>query len=78
MYGAFNPHSFFVIGQQDLAFTDNDCLHMLIPTNGGSFDEAAMTLGYHGQTPTVTNKICIKACSVPTGTFQHSDFTRSF
>jgi hypothetical protein len=50
---------------QDLAFTDNtdECLNLLIPIQGGTFTEGSPNqLGYHAQTPVVTNKVCIRAC----------------
>ncbi|XP_038068000.1 uncharacterized protein LOC119737611 [Patiria miniata] len=60
---------------QDVAFTDDPsgCLHLLIPTQGGTFTEGTPNMiGYHAQTPMVVPKVCIKACDEGPGTGDNS------
>lgn len=48
---------------QDLAFTDEQCLHMMFITQGGGFDSVNKRTSKHIQTPVVTDeKICIRPC----------------
>ncbi|XP_078576329.1 uncharacterized protein LOC144861999 [Branchiostoma floridae x Branchiostoma japonicum] len=49
----------------DLAFTDDDCLYMFY-ARGGTYDHAAQTLSYHPTTPTISEeKICIRGVCRP-------------
>lgn len=47
----------------DLSFTDDHCLYLVFPINGGGFHEVNKKIRKHEQTPIVTeNRVCIKSC----------------
>lgn len=49
--------------EQDLSFTNDHCLYMMFPIQGGSFNPVNKKLRKHEQIPIVTaNRICIKSC----------------
>ncbi|KAK9694168.1 hypothetical protein QE152_g33703 [Popillia japonica] len=48
---------------EDLSFTDDDCLYVFFPTNGGRFDFVSKKIWKHSATPYISSeKICIKSC----------------
>jgi len=48
---------------QDYAFTEDQCLHLMFPINGGAFNAVNKKIRKHEQVPVVTdNRICIKSC----------------
>ncbi|KRT85124.1 hypothetical protein AMK59_378 [Oryctes borbonicus] len=48
---------------EDLSFTDDDCLYVFFPTNGGRFDFVSKKIWKHSVTPYISSeKICIKSC----------------
>lgn len=48
---------------QDLSFTNDHCLYMMFPVQGGTFNPVNKKTRKHDQTPIVTaNRICIKSC----------------
>lgn len=49
--------------KKDFSFTDDHCLFLMFPVNGGRFNAVNKQLGKHEQTPVVTDsRICIKSC----------------
>lgn len=48
---------------QDLSFTEDHCLYLMFPVNGGAFNAVNKKMKKHEQTPVVTDsRICIKSC----------------
>lgn len=48
---------------KDLSFTEDHCLYLMFPVNGGRFNAHNKQMGKHEQTPVVTDtRICIKSC----------------
>ncbi|GAB6031628.1 hypothetical protein CHUAL_009388 [Chamberlinius hualienensis] len=51
--------------QQDLAFTDSNCLYMIYPFNGGVFNAVSKKIRQHDSKPIVSSsKICIRGNGV--------------
>lgn len=49
--------------EYDLSFTDEHCLYLVFPINGGRFHEVNKRIDKHDQTPFVTEtRVCIKSC----------------
>lgn len=49
--------------EQDLSFTDEHCLYLMFPINGGSYNAVNKKLRKHEQIPFVTaSRVCIKSC----------------
>nr|XP_012552133.2 uncharacterized protein LOC101739898 isoform X3 [Bombyx mori] len=49
--------------QEDLAFTDTQCLYLMFVVQGGNFDPVSKKISKHLQTPIVTEeKVCIRPC----------------
>lgn len=47
----------------DLSFTDEHCLYLVFPIQGGGFHEVNKKIRKHEQTPVVTeSRVCIKSC----------------
>lgn len=50
--------------EQDLSFTDDQCLYLMFPVQGGEFNAVNKKTKKHEQTPIVTEtRVCIKSCS---------------
>lgn len=48
----------------DLMFTDDQCLYLLFPIEGGAFNSVNKKIRKHGQIPVVSSKrVCIKSCA---------------
>lgn len=51
--------------EQDLSFTDEHCLYMMFPVNGGAFNAVNKKTRKHEGIPVVTeSRICIKSCGL--------------
>lgn len=50
--------------EQDLSFTDDQCLYLMFPVQGGEFNAVNKKTKKHEQTPVVTEtRVCIKSCA---------------
>lgn len=46
-----------------MAFTDEKCLYLMFPVNGGKFDAVSKKIKKHTNIPAITSKrICIQSC----------------
>lgn len=59
--------------EQDLSFTDEHCLYMMFPVNGGAFNAVNKKTRKHESIPYVTeSRICIKSCGLDSSTYTES------
>uniref|UniRef100_A0AAG5DA54 Microtubule-associated protein tau n=1 Tax=Anopheles atroparvus TaxID=41427 RepID=A0AAG5DA54_ANOAO len=50
--------------ESDLAFTEDRCLYLMFPIEGGAFNPVNKKLGKHGSVPVVTDtRVCMKSCA---------------
>uniref|UniRef100_A0A182FFV1 DOMON domain-containing protein n=1 Tax=Anopheles albimanus TaxID=7167 RepID=A0A182FFV1_ANOAL len=48
----------------DLAFTEDRCLYLMFPIEGGAYNAVNKKVGKHGSVPVVTDtRVCIKSCA---------------
>lgn len=51
--------------ESDYSFTDEHCLYLMFPVNGGSFHAVNKKIKKHGGIPVVTDtRVCIKSCGL--------------
>lgn len=54
--------------EKDLSFTEDHCLYLMFPVNGGRFNAVNKKMSKHEQTPVTTDtRICIKSCGLESG-----------
>jgi hypothetical protein len=62
----------------DVSFTDDHCLHLLFPINGGAFNAVNKKIRKHEGIPFVTEqRVCIKSCGLDVEQFNEVATTQA-